>query len=229
MDQRTFRRVEKKYLISKNEYQQIIDLAQEKLIKDKYFESTICNIYFDSDNHDLIIQSIEKPIYKEKIRLRSYNTPKMNSKVFFEIKKKYRGVVSKRREVMTLKSVYNYLEKGIMEDSQIMREIDYCFKYYKLKPSLYLAYDRYSYLDNEGLGFRLTFDYNVRSRVDDLRIEKGDYGEKYFDDDTFIMEVKCLGAMPLWFCDILSKLKIYPISFSKYGKIYQKRVLEEVL
>ena len=176
----------------------------------------------------MIINSLEKPIYKEKIRLRSYGIPKLNDKIFFEIKKKYHGIVYKRRETLTLKKAYDYLEKDKYNDSQIMKEIDYCFKKYKLEPSLYLAYDRYSYID-EDKNFRLTFDYNIRSRTNDLKLDSGDHGDYLLNNNNYIMEVKCLNAMPLWFCDILSKLKIYPISFSKYGKIYEKKVLEECL
>lgn len=228
MEEKTFRRVEKKYIITENQYKDIIRLCKDKLKKDRYYKSTICNIYFDTKNNDLIINSIEKPLYKEKIRLRSYGVPNMDSKVFFEIKKKYKGIVSKRREVMTLKAVYDYLNNNKIINTQIMKEIDFCFKKYDLIPAIYLAYDRYSYCDKEKLGFRLTFDYNIRSRVDDLNLELGDYGDKLLDDKVYIMEVKCLEAMPIWFCKILSKLQIYPTSFSKYGKIYEKRKLEVV-
>ena len=228
MVQKIFKRVEKKYLINKEQYQEILKQIKKYLKKDKYYKTTICNLYFDDNNNNLIINSLEKPIYKEKIRLRSYGIPKLNDEVFFEIKKKYSGIVYKRRETLTLKSAYDYLDNHKYINKQIMKEIDYCFKKYNLKPSLYLAYDRYSYagVDNH---FRLTFDYNIRSRTTDLRLDSGDYGEYLLDKDEYIMEVKCINAMPLWFCDILSKLKIYPISFSKYGKIYEKQVLEACL
>lgn len=229
MVQKVFRRVEKKYLINEKQYQDILSLASSYIVKDRFYKTTICNIYFDNYNNDLIINSLEKPIYKEKIRLRSYGTPSLNDKVFFEIKKKYSGTVFKRREIVTLKEAYDYLDHHRYKQSQIMKEIDYCFNRYNLEPSLYLAYDRYSYREKNNSHFRLTFDYNIRSRISDLKLDSGDEGQKLLNNNQYIMEVKCLNAMPLWFSKILSYLQIYPISFSKYGKIYEQRVLEECL
>lgn len=104
-----FKRMEKKYLLTKEEYEHVIKLINEYVEKDRFFESKICNIYFDTDNSDLIVHSLEKPEYKEKVRLRSYSVPDMEDKVFFEIKKKYNGVVGKRRITMRLKDFYDYL------------------------------------------------------------------------------------------------------------------------
>lgn len=109
---------------------------------------------------------------------------------------------------------------------QIFKEIDYCFKKYNLKPNMYISYERYSYSGKEDENFRITFDTNILSRDYDLKLEKGDYGINLIDDDTFLMEVKCIGSMPMWLTHILSELKIYPASFSKYGKIYQNRLLK---
>ena len=110
-----------------------------------------------------------------------------------------------------------------------MKEINYLFKYYNLKPAIFIAYDRNSYILKENNQFRITFDFNLRSRRKDLNLEFGDYGTKYFNDDKVIMEIKSLNSMPLWFTKIMSQLKIYPTSFSKYGSIYQKEKLEEVI
>ncbi len=225
MTQKIFRRVEKKYLISEEEYQKILKLTNKYLKKDKYYCSTICNVYFDNNNDDLIINSIEKPSYKEKVRLRSYGVPTLDSKVFFEIKKKYNGTVYKRRETLKLKDAYSYLKTGKYKDTQIMKEIDYCFKNYQLKPAIYLAYDRFAYRAIDDENFRVTFDYNIRSRKSKIELDKGDSGRRLLGKNQYVMEVKCLEAMPLWFCKILSNLKIYPTSFSKYGKIYEKNFM----
>ena len=49
----------------------------------------IYNIYYDTDNSDVIRHSISKPYYKEKLRLRSYYIPNnSNDKVFLELKRK---------------------------------------------------------------------------------------------------------------------------------------------
>ena len=229
MNINVFRRVEKKYLITEEQYKLLLEKANDYIEIDTYDYSTICNIYFDTDDYLLVNRSIEKPIYKEKIRLRSYGIPKKNSKVFLEIKKKYKGIVGKRRVCIPLKEFYIYLETGKYPncDMQIMNEIDYCFKLYHLKPKVFLAYDRHSYRGIENKEFRLTFDKNIRSRTKDLYMEDGDDGIPLLKNGEYIMEVKTLGSFPIWFVNLLSILKIYPTSFSKYGNVYQKQIFKK--
>ena len=229
MNNEIFKRVEKKYLLTETQYKELLEKANNHLEKDKYFKNTICNIYFDTDNYDLIVESLEKPTYKLKVRLRSYNVPGVNDIVYLEIKNKYKGIVGKRRVKISLNEFYEYLETGKYPNcnKQIMEEIDYFFKKYDLKPKLYLAYDRLSYYDKDNKNFRITFDQNIRSREEDLKLEYGDAGKLYFKDKTYIMELKTLDSLPLWFTKIINELKIYPTSFSKYGKIYIKNKKEE--
>ena len=222
MNGNVFRRVEKKYLLNKKQKDAFLKDIKKYIEADEFFENTICNIYFDNINNDLIISSLEKPLFKAKLRLRSYGIPKMDDDVYLEIKNKNNGIVGKRRIKLKLKDFYNYYENGIKNDSQIMKEIDYYFKYYDLKPYIYVAYDRISYKSRNEDSLRITIDSNLRSRKDNLRLELGDKSEKYFDDETFIMEIKVLGSMPLWLTNILSKYKIYTTSFSKVGNIYTK-------
>lgn len=232
MYENIFKRVEEKYVLTEEEKDKLFNKIGNYLKKDKFYESTVCNIYFDTSNNDLIINSLEKPIFKEKIRLRSYVIPNLEDEVFLEIKEKYKGIVGKRRIKLSLKDFYNYLDKNIYnENDQIMKEIDYYFKYYDLIPSIYIAYDRKSYLSKLDNNLRITIDSNLRSRDDDLRLELGDAGKKYFDTNYYIMEIKTLGSMPLWLVRSLSELKIYPVSFSKYGSIYKKnnKIKEECL
>ena len=224
-----FRRTEKKYLLNEQQYSELFKQIEPYLLKDKYHKSTICNIYYDTTNNDLITSSIEKPPYKEKVRLRSYGIPSMDSQVFLEIKKKYNGIVGKRRVDIKLSDFYNYINNNVIPtcNKQIMEEIDYCFKKYKLNPSLFIAYDRLSYYSKENSSLRITIDTNIRNRVEDLNLELGDSGFLYFKDKTYLMEVKVLGSFPLWFVNAMSSLNIYPVSFSKYGKIYEKLIKEE--
>lgn len=227
MYENIFKRVEQKYVLTEQEYKLLFKKINKHLKKDKYFKSTICNIYFDTINNDLIINSLEKPIFKEKIRLRSYQVPSINNDVFLEIKEKYKGIVGKRRIKIKLKDFYTYLETNNYDkDNQIMNEINYYFKYYDLKPAIYIAYDRLSYCGVDDNSLRITIDFNLRSRNSDLNLELGDAGKCYFKDKNYIMEIKTLGSMPLWLVRSLSKLKIYPTSFSKYGSIYQKELKE---
>lgn len=229
MYENIFKRVEEKYLLTKEQYNKLFKNIDKYIEKDKYYETTICNIYFDNDNNDLIIDSMEKPIYKHKVRLRSYNIPKIDDDVFLEIKFKYKSIVGKRRIKLKLKEFNDYINKGIYDvDNQIMKEIDYLFKLYNLNKSYYIAYDRKSYREKNNSNLRITIDTNLRSRRDNLSLELGDKGDKYFDNEMYIMEIKTLGAIPLWLVNNLSTLGIYPISFSKYGSIYMKNK-EEIL
>ena len=223
-----FRRIEKKYVLSEELYNKLMENIKDHIEKDYYYKSTICNIYFDNDNNDLIINSLDKPLFKEKIRLRSYGIPKLDDDVYLEIKNKCYGIVNKRRITIKLKDFYSYLNKGFVSDNkQIADEINYYIKLNNLKPVLFLGYDRLSYYDRDNKDFRITFDTNIRSRCDDLRLEEGDAGKLLFNKKVYIMEVKVLGSLPLWFASILSSLNIYPESFSKYGNIYMKSFKEE--
>lgn len=230
MSQQSFNRVEKKYILDTYQFSKLMENLKDRIVPNEFFYSQICSVYFDTDNYDLIRKSIEKPKYKEKIRVRSYGVPNLDDKVFFEIKKKCEGVVAKRRIELKLSDLYNYLNNKVIPKNvnmQILKEISYCFKRYNLKPKMYIAYDRYSYYGKENKDFRITFDTNIRSRDYDLALESEDYGEMLLNDGEYLMEVKTLGGVPIWFSHLLSDLKIYSRSFSKYGKIYEKKIKME--
>lgn len=224
MAQKVFKRYEKKYLLSAGQEEQLLERLKGYMALDKYGETTICNIYFDTPDFDLIRQSIEAPLYKEKLRLRSYGVPENpEHKVFVEIKKKFKGIVYKRREQLRLKEAEDYLYRGIHpeKDSQILREIDWFLKTNPVKPQVYLSYDRRAFAGIEDPELRLTIDRNIRCRRTGLNLIEGSAGETLLPDKTFLMEIKIADAMPLWMSDILSELKIYPVSISKYGRYYQ--------
>ena len=217
-------RTEQKYFVSEDNYQKLMTLLNDKLTKDIYFKERICNIYFDNDNYELISTSLDKPTYKEKVRLRSYNKPKENTTVFLEIKKKYKGKGNKRRIELNYSEALNYIEKGIIPNNinkQIMNEIDYIFKKYNLKPKISLTYDRYSYYLNEDNSFRITFDYNIKYDNKELYLSNLENANSLLKEG-YIMELKLQNGIPLWFSKILNELKIYPTSFSKVGKAYTK-------
>lgn len=229
MYENIFRRVEEKYLLTKEQYKLLFELINDYIEKDLFFETTICNIYFDNKNNDLIINSMEKPKYKHKVRLRSYGVPALEDDVFLEIKFKYKKLVGKRRIKLKLNEFKDYIvEKKYDHTNQIMKEIDYLFNWHDLKPSYFVAYDRHSYCERGNRNLRITIDSNLRSRKDLLSLELGSDGKLYFDEERYIMEIKTLGSMPLWLVRSLSKLKIYPISFSKVGSIYTKDKEEEI-
>lgn len=215
-----FNRVEKKYILNKEQFDKIKAILSEKMKKDSFHDDvyTISSIYLDTDNFDLIRKSIDKPIYREKVRLRCYGVPSLDSKVFLEIKKKYNGFGNKRRISLKLKDAYLFINGNLEVDSQIGRELKYVLNFYNLKPKVYIVYDRLAFQDGD---FRITLDFNIRSRIDNLYLESHD-NLVSLDDNIYIMEAKSLNAYPSWFINVLSDLKIYPKSFSKYGNIYKK-------
>lgn len=226
--QTVFKRYEKKYMLNQSQYEQLTAVINRYMQIDQYGKHTICNIYFDTDDYRLIRTSIEKPKYKEKLRLRSYGIPTLDSKVFLEIKKKFDGIVYKRRISFPLRDAYTYLADGTYsrENTQIKKEIDYFLSFYHPVPKMYIAYDRIAYFCEEDSNFRITFDSNIRYRKDDLLLEHGDHGDVLLGEDMHLMELKIAGAIPLWLVKTMSELKIYPTSFSKYGTIYKKLFTE---
>lgn len=223
MFQYIFKRYEKKYKISKEQFASLLSQIEKHTVKDKYGDVTINSLYFDTPNKLLIRNSIEKPVYKEKLRLRCYNECTNDGHTFTEIKKKYKGVVYKRRIISSYNDALSYLtdKEDTIPPSQIKSEIDYFKGYYKgLEPSMCIFYDRQALYDKDDSNVRITFDSNILYRDYDLDLTKGVYGEKILPDDVYIMEIKTLGAIPLWLCEILDKEHIYSTSFSKYGNAY---------
>ena len=221
--QTVFERTEVKYIMTLQQRKQLLEKIDRYIKPDEYGESTVCSLYLDTGDYRLIRRSLEKPVYKEKLRLRSYSTPKPGSSVFLELKKKYDGVVYKRRETLEYTEAKAYVCNGTKPyDSQIMREIDRTVQFYgDVAPRMFIAYDRTAFYSKTDHELRITFDRNVRFRTKHLDLGKGSYGERILPADRCIMEIKALYAMPLWLTGVLRDLNLYPGSFSKYGTAYQ--------
>lgn len=227
--QGVFKRYEKKYLLSAEQYSKLRLALAEYMAVDKYGKTAICNIYFDTPEHLLIRRSLEKPVYKEKLRLRSYETPGADDTVFIELKKKYKGVVYKRRVAMNLKNAKSYLTERISPDpkNQILKEIDWFMDEYSgIAPAMVISYDRVAMYGREDPELRITFDSNILWREEELLLEKGIYGTPLLEPGERLMEIKIAGAMPIWLCHLLDELEIFPRSFSKYGKAYINSLCE---
>ncbi len=229
MAKNVFQRVETKYLLDDAACRALLTRIRLDITPDAFGRYTICNVYFDTPDSALVRNSIEKPVYKEKLRLRSYGTPKPDDKVFLELKKKYDGVVYKRRVSLPLRDAEQYLKTGRHEgrDGQILHELDYFLRFYAPVPKLYLAYEREAYTGRDDRELRITFDTNIRSRIGALRLSAGDWGEPLLQDGYHLLEIKAAGALPLWLTHALCALQIYPISFLKYGNIYKASISEE--
>jgi SPX domain protein involved in polyphosphate accumulation len=221
-----FKRVEKKYLLTDADRKALLEKISPMLVPDKYGHSTISSLYLDTPDFRIIRASIEAKewghAYKEKLRLRTYGTPSEDSKTFLEIKKKYKGVVYKRRISLSHAEAMDYINGGKKPpDSQIMREIDYAMRFYgHPKPSVIVSYERDAFFVRDLPALRITFDSGVRYRNTDLDLANGSYGKKLIDDSFCLMEIKTDGAMPLWLSHALDECKIFPTSYSKYGTAY---------
>lgn len=230
-----FNRHESKFLIDTTIYKQIENKLLQHMEIDEYNKNhefyTISNLYFDTKGNNLIRNSLSKPNYKEKLRIRAYGVPKMDEKVYLEVKKKVCGVVNKRRSSLKLEEAYDFVATGKKPDikdymnTQVINEIEYILKFYDLEPKLYLAYDRKAFFSKTNRDLRITFDSNIRTRRYDLKLESGDYGENLLDKNKWIMEIKAENNMPLWLSNMLSEFKLYKSNYSKYGKEYEKLLL----
>lgn len=224
-----FQRYEKKYILTKAQHEQFLERVNAYIEMDQFGESTICNLYYDTPSYELIRSSIEKPVYKEKLRLRSYGIPRKEDETFIEIKKKYDGIVYKRRIELPFEESKMYLDHGISpsKGNQIKKEIDYFISYYQPVKKMYIAYDRTAMIGKYDDSIRVTFDRNIRYRMYELDLGKGDYGTLVLSPETVLMEIKVAGAYPLWMVSILSDLQLYPTSFSKYGSCYQRELMKQ--
>lgn len=222
MNKNVFKRYELKYVLTFEQYKNILEKIKNYLTLDKYGETTIQSLYYDTDTNLLIRNSVEKPIYKEKIRVRSYGLANEDSFVFLELKKKYEKVVFKRRISLKECDTEDLIIRGISKDgSQIEKEILYFCSYYQnLKPNMLLLYDRTAY-SKEGLDLRITFDRNVRYRTERLNLHSDLKGTLLLEEDQVLMEIKTGTAYPLWLTQVLSENRAYKRRFSKYGTAYQ--------
>ena len=235
-----FKRYEKKFMLNAEQYRQTLDFVNEYMSFDKYCVGEkvygLLNVYYDTPDNILIGRSVDKPIYKEKLRLRSYFPPENeDSKVFFEIKQKYEGCVTKRRVVMRYGEALELTETGkvpkLKDDSyinqQVAKEISVMFERYPgLAPAVFIAYDRIAMFGKEDPELRLTFDTNIRSRRENPTFEYGTDGEQLLPPDKYLMEIKIPYTMPMWLARFLSEHQIYNSSFSKYGKEYEYYITE---
>ena len=229
--QTVFKRYELKYMLTLEQKEKILEAISTYMQLDKYGRTTIRNIYFDTDSYRLIRRSIEKPAYKEKLRIRRYSQATSDSTVFVELKKKYEKVVYKRRLPLCEADAMSWVcrENPCPVNTQISREIDYFIDFYgKLNPTVFLSYEREAYYDKGGGDFRVTFDDNILARQTDVNLCSTAYGTPILPEGKVLMELKCSGGIPLWLVEVLSRERIYKTSFSKYGTAYSTLIFPEI-
>ncbi|MBQ8559857.1 MAG: polyphosphate polymerase domain-containing protein [Tyzzerella sp.] len=230
--QTVFKRYELKYLLTQEQKEKVLKAMEPYMELDQYGRTTIRNIYYDTDNYRLVRHSIEKPAYKEKLRIRSYRKAEPESPVFVELKKKYDSIVYKRRLALPEEKALEWVsgveckhpcgDTHCQKNTQISEEIDYFLSYYEnLHPTVFLSYEREAYYSKKGDDFRVTFDDHILCRQEDLSLESEPYGTPILDEGMVLMEIKCSGGIPLWMTHVLSEEHIYKTSYSKYGTAYQ--------
>lgn len=223
--QTKFKRYELKYLLDEKQKEAVLNAMKPYMELDEYGRSTIRNIYFDTDDYRLIRRSIEGPIYKEKLRLRSYRQTGGKDYIYVELKKKFDSIVYKRRikleEGVAMDCLCN--GKPIPIDTQISREIDYFCRYYSgILPRVFLSYEREAFYSLDGSDFRVTFDENIFYRQDRLSFEEPPDGNAILSKGMTLMEIKTSGGIPLWLTGCMTEQHIYKTSFSKYGRAYMQ-------
>ncbi len=230
MTQTNFKRYELKYVLTMKQYEMLLAQMPSDIKLDEYGRHKISNIYFDTEDYRIIRHSIEKPKYKEKLRVRCYGEPGEQATAFVELKKKFNGVVYKRRIYAKQKNILSYLceNSNAVESSQILNEINY-FKscYDELKPKVYLSYEREAFYSTKDENFRLTFDFNIKARDNDVSLYESDEDLEVLPKEYVVLEVKTIIGLPSWFLKFLQENKIYKTSFSKYGNAYRTYFMPE--
>jgi len=227
--QTVFKRYELKFLLTNAQKVRLLPELEQHMQLDKYGRTLIKNLYFDTDTYRLIRRSLEKPDYKEKLRIRCYGNITPESTVFVELKKKYNGVVYKRRIPLPERQAMAWLRGWENAPSaQIAEEISYVTGYYKtLHPTVFLSYEREAYYAKDGSDFRVTFDDSILCREENLSLCTHAYGTPLLPEGHVLMELKCAGGIPLWMASLLSRERIYKTSFSKYGTAYQNIIFSK--
>ena len=242
--QAVFKRKEIKYLLSSEERNALLPILEAHMEPDAFAHSSISNLYYDTPDFRMVRRSLEKPMYKEKLRLRSYGTPEDTSTVFPEIKKKAMGIVCKRRISLPYQEAVSFLSRQQIASTdtcdgttqqiastdmcdgttrQILHELDWMLASYEnLSPRVFLSYERDSYKGISDPSLRLTLDQDILFRTDRLDLREGTFGEAILLPDQTLMEVKISNAAPLWLAQALSEIGIFPVSFSKYGRAYER-------
>ncbi len=222
-----FERVEKKFRMSEEQYNALLPILEEHCARDGYGTTIICSVYYDTPDYMLIRKSIERPKFKEKLRVRSYGVPKDDTKVFVEIKRKLNGVVYKRRISIPCGEVKTLMSGTAVgsDNPQIENEILEFVRRYGPEPRVYLSYERFAMYGRDDPSLRVTFDKNLRYRTDDTDIMSGAEGAPVMDDSgSMLMEIKAPSAIPMWLTDEMSRLRIYQAPFSKVGTCFLRHI-----
>lgn len=240
----TFQRFEKKFLINKDVLETLIPIIEEHMEMDEHCQKwktyAVSNLYYDTENQDVIRESLHQPFYKEKLRMRSYGIPVSDrAPVFLELKKKVNGVVTKRRTRITFAEARRFMADRTYPSrtdymtSQVLKEIEYYLRHNDVKAVCRISYNRLAYFDREDPNFRLTIDQDIhymneKKEGKEVNFQNPHKGSPILPDNLYLMEVKVRDAYPLWFANIVHTEGIFPVSFSKYGVSYKIELMNKL-
>lgn len=243
-----FERKEVKYRLGASQYRSLLEALDSRMALDAFGRTCILSRYLDTPDRALIERSLDKPLYKEKLRLRAYGDPRADDRVFVELKKKYKGLVYKRRVGCSLAAARAYLNGVPYEEAcarfplpdpvmaaesrsprsvQIAREIDaFIARHESLRPSMLIACERLSYAACEERAdvpddLRITFDEGIVYRDLFASDASAAPARPLLPSGHVVMEIKSSGPFPLWLVRALDACEAYPSSFSKYGAAYR--------
>jgi predicted DNA-binding WGR domain protein len=222
-----FTRREQKYLITRAQYEMLVEQMSPYMRYDKFGNEgkyTVTSLYFENQQHAIYFETKNKLRFRQKLRLRIYDDTDINGLAFFEVKQKHKNVVNKRRTAIPLMDAYSYINKPsddlernyAASNYQILKEIHHFRKLYQLEPEMVVSYDRHAFHCITDPDLRVTFDLNLRCRNEDLNIEYGAYGDNFIDPNLVVLEVKVTDSVPLWLVRILQDLECEQRSASKF-------------
>ena len=228
--QSIFRRYEMKYLISEKQRVILMEALSKYMLPDQYGAYLVQNLYFDTERWDVIRTSIEKPAYKEKLRLRCYGEAAIDSSYYLELKKKYKGIVYKRRIELPARSLANRSVRELVAQSpaQIAKELGFYLHTNDVSEKIFISYQRAAFAGVDDPELRVTFDTDIRFRLNDLKFAKSGADRIILPDDKVLMEIKMLGGMPMWMAGVLSDNDVFPTNFSKYGVCYTDYIFQNL-
>lgn len=222
-----FSRREQKYLITRLQYEKLVEKITPFMRNDKYGidgKYTVTSLYFENLEKEIYFETKNKLKYRQKLRLRVYDDTDRNGTAFFEVKQKHNKVVNKRRLVLPLKEAYRYLANESPDNlatyetsnNQVLKEIDHFRKFYNLQPEMIVSYNRHAFHGTTDPELRITFDLDLKCRNEDLALEHGPYGVNFIDENLVVLEVKVNDSVPLWLTRFLQELDCEQRSASKF-------------
>jgi hypothetical protein len=225
-----FTRYELKYLITFDTYRTLADTLipymQYDPFGDKQGRYSIFSLYFDSPDRKIYYETMNRAAFRQKLRLRIYNSASIDDSAYFEVKQKFKNVVNKRRTAIQLSDAYRFIEKRAdvsdlenysASNKQVLKEIRSFRDVYRLAPAVIVGYDRQAFHGIDDTDLRITFDYHLTCRNDNYRLENGMHNGAYFvPPNLVVLEVKVKHSVPLWLTKLLSEFRCPLRSVSKF-------------